>query len=95
MIYFKKKIKNKSESEEIIMNTNRYDLKQMEVDANSMSREAFKAKYMENFDNCLKAGKDYANLMEIASQLGIKDPQLTANKASKEDIERWHATING
>jgi hypothetical protein len=94
-IFQKKKIKNESESEEIIMNKNRYDLKQMEFDANSMSRKAFKAKYMENFDNCLKAGEDYANLMEIASQLGIKDPQSIANKASKEDIERWHATING
>ena len=76
------------------MNTNRYNLKQMEVDANSMSREAFKAKYMEKFDNCFKAGEDYANLMKVASQLGIKDPQSIANEPSNEDREKWNLAVN-
>jgi hypothetical protein len=49
---------------------------------------------MVKFDNCFKAGEDYANLMEIASQLGIKDTQPIANEPSEEEIERWHATIN-
>ena len=76
------------------MNTNRYNLKQMEVDANSMSRESFKEKYMAEFDNCFKVGEDYSDLMKVASQLGIKDPQSIANEPSEEEIERWHATIN-
>jgi len=76
------------------MNTNKYNLDQMEVDANSMSREAFKAKYMGKFDNCFKAGEDYSDLMKVASKLGIKDQQSIANKPSEEDIANWNSAIN-
>lgn len=76
------------------MDDNIYTAKQISEDANSMTKEKFKEKYLIDFDNCFEAGEDYNKLMKVANELGIEDHQLPQNEPNDEDKNLFNKALN-